>query len=305
MILCPHCRQQVATQWTRDIQFRNLRCTACGEAPAEIDGVTVFAPELASPELDLADEGFSSDFFGDLASAEEKNFWFRGRNKLILWAIKKYCQKFERFIEVGCGTGFVLHAISRSFPKRLMLGTELFTAGLKHAGRRVPEVQLIQMDARNIPFTKEFDLVGAFDVIEHIIDDRKVLSEISRAVKPGGHLVLTVPQHPWLWSKSDTYAKHQRRYSKSELHEKIESAGFEVVRSTSFVSILMPALILSRYLDRLRPNTSYDPMREVTLPSLANWLFERALDAELIAIRTGINFPIGGTRLVVGRLRFK
>ena len=78
------------------------------------------------------------------------------------------------------------------------------------------------MDARRIPFEREFDVVGAFDVLEHIVEDEDVLGQMFKATRPGGGLLVTVPQHPFLWSASDEHAMHQRRYSRAELRRKVE-----------------------------------------------------------------------------------
>ncbi len=276
--------------------LEELNCRTCGKVANLVDGIPTFSPALA-----YEGEGFKEEYFNDLFKAEAENFWFRGRNRLILWSLKKFAPNFTKLLEIGCGTGFVLNAITQAYPGRTILGSEVFVAGLKFATARLPRTQLIQMDARAIPFKDEFDVIGAFDVLEHIEDDRTVLREVARSLKPGGHLLLTVPQHPWLWSQSDTYAKHQRRYTKRGLHGKLKDAGFTIIRSTSFVSLLIPALILSRLLDRIRPSSSYDPMREMALPRTLNSAFESLLTLELHLIRLGLSLPFGGTRLVVAK----
>lgn len=72
-----------------------------------------------------------------------------------------------------------------------------------------------QMDARAIPAEAVFDLIGAFDVIEHIEEDEAALAAIHRALAPGGVAIIAVPQHPWLWSEADDVAHHARRYSRA------------------------------------------------------------------------------------------
>ena len=155
----------------------------------------------------------------------------------------------------------------------------------------------MQMDARQIPYEGEFDVVGAFDVIEHIEEDRQVLASMARALRPRGGLLVTVPQHPWLWSAADDYACHVRRYTKRELHEKIEGAGLRVVRSTSFVSLLLPAMLASRR--RASIGTRFDPVDELRIGPLVNRALETVLRAEVGMIRMGMSFAAGGSRLVV------
>jgi len=77
-------------------------------------------------------------------------------------------------------------------------------------------------------------------------DDELVLSEMFRATKPGGGIIVTVPQHQFLWSVVDEHAFHKRRYSRVDLVSKVERAGFRVARVTSFVSLLLPLMLLSR-----------------------------------------------------------
>ena len=71
---------------------------------------------------------------------------------------------------------------------------------------RVPDVQLYQLDGRRLPFEEEFDVVGAFDVLEHVDDDGLVLAQMHQATKPGGGIIVSVPQHPWLWSAVDEFS---------------------------------------------------------------------------------------------------
>src|SRR5204863_7401731 len=97
-------------------------------------------------------------------------------------------------------------------------------------------------DARALPYRDAFDLVGAFDVLEHIDEDEAVLAEMAAATRRGGGVLITVPQHPWLWSEADDHAHHRRRYSRSALIDKVRSAGLRPVAVTSFVTFLLPVM---------------------------------------------------------------
>jgi len=196
-------------------------CSSCGFSPVLVDGFHAYAPDFAH-----SGGGFKSSYFSELARLEENNFWFRSRSQLILWALDEYCHNFQSILEIGCGTGYVLSGVSKHFPLSTLHGSEIFTAGLNFAAARLPAANLMQMDARKIPFEEEFDVIGAFDVLEHIEDDECVLAQVHAALKPQGLILLTVPQHAWLWSASDKYACHVRRYTASDLHHKIKKAGF-------------------------------------------------------------------------------
>ena len=271
-------------------------CPNCGFTPARIDGFEAYAPEYAH-----GGGGFKADYFVELVHLEEGNFWFRSRNRLILWAIATYGGELESFLEIGCGTGYVLSGVSAAFPNVRLQGSEIFTAGLGFAASRLPSVKIIQADARNIPFDEEFDAVGAFDVLEHIVEDELVLANVRSALRPGGVLFLTVPQHAWLWSKIDEYAQHVRRYRSADLHRKFEIAGFQIVRSTSFVTFLLPAMIASRLFSRADLGTRSDPTREFRIPAVINWAFFHLLAAELALIKRGVDFAVGGSRFVVAK----
>ena len=287
MRVCPGCRQALAgTGWD---------CSGCGYRAVSSAGFITLAPELSRQA-----EGFDPGLFAGLAALEARNFWFRARNRLIVWALRRYFPEFRKFMEVGCGTGFVLEGIAAAFPAAVLWASEAQTEGLAYAAARVPRAQFVQMDARAIPFEDEFDVIGAFDVIEHIDDDEAVLGGMYRATRPGGGVLLTVPQHPFLWSEYDVRARHVRRYTAPELRQKLTRAGFEVVRMTSFVSLLLPLMMLSRRARRT-PQADYDPLDELRISTPVNAVLERVLDAERLLIRAGLDLPAGGSLLAVAR----
>jgi SAM-dependent methyltransferase len=156
------------------------------------------------------------------------------------------------------------------------------------------------MDARRIPFREEFDVIGAFDVLEHIKEDEDVLTQMYQATRSGGGILITVPHHPFLWSASDDFARHARRYKTRELTNRVRKAGFEVLRVTSFVSFLLPLLALSRFKQRVSKQ-AFDPSAEFNINSSINNALEKILEAERTLIRSGLSFPVGGSLLLVGR----
>ena len=235
-----------------------------------------------------------------MARLEEGSFWFRARNEIIVWALNKYAPNFNSFLEIGCGTGYVLAGIARKFPGARLYGSEIFTDGLAFALKRLPSVHLMQVDARRIPIINEFDVVGAFDLLEHIKEDEIALSQIHKALRPSGVMLLTVPQHAWLWSAPDEYAFHKRRYAAAEIHEKVKAAGFRVIRSTSFVTTLLPAMMVSRAFQK-RDGKNFDPSAEFKINPAVNSFFEQMLNVERVGIRLGISYPVGGSRIVVAR----
>src|SRR5262249_29655033 len=197
-------------------------------------------------------------------------------------------------LEVGCGTGFVLEGMRRARPNIELVGAELFEEGLLVARRRLPAMPLVRLDARQLRVEEAFDVVAAFDVLEHIREDALVLARLAAAARPGGGLLVTVPQHPKLWSVADDVAAHVRRYTRQELVRKVEAAGLEVVRVTSFVSMLLPLLALSRILGARTPE-SYEVEREFSSPRIVDRSLEAVMTAERATIRRGGSFPLGGS----------
>nr|CAD6436801.1 class I SAM-dependent methyltransferase [Rhizobium sp. Q54] len=228
------------------------------------------------------------------------NFWFRARNRLIVQLAKKHFPAAGRVIEVGCGTGYVLGGLREAYPRASLVGSEIYSIALDAAQMRAgSRGEIFQMDAREIPFEDEFDLMCAFDVLEHISEDTLVLEQMFNATRIGGGILLSVPQHPFLWSPIDDLSHHKRRYRRHELEAKCKDAGFAVVQTTSFVSTLLPIMAVQRL--RQRRQTEIDPAAELKLFGPLNKALETVLDAERILIAAGVSLPVGGSRFVVAK----
>ena len=286
MKICLSCGHRFAS--------RGWRCSDCGATPQQIGGYYAFAPALARHS-----DGFSADFFPSLFQLESGHFWFATRNRIILWGLQKYLPQTRTFFEVGCGTGFVISSLARALPSLQLSASEILVTGLNFAAGRAPRAEMFQMDARSIPFDSEFDAIGAFDVIEHIEEDDVVLREIWRALKPGGGVLLTVPQHPFLWSPLDDVSFHKRRYTSLELGARLRQAGFEVLHMTSFVSLLLPLMLLSRMQYKIQNHkSSFDELR--ISPAMSR-LFSVVSRLEEWLIKRDISLPAGGSLFAIAR----
>lgn len=236
--------------------------------------------------------------FEHLAAAEASHWWFRARNRILLWVLCRYVGKFENFLEIGCGTGYVLEGVRQAYPHAILFGSEYFEEGLVHARRRIASATLTQIDARTMRESERYDVIGAFDVLEHIEEDEQVLANLSAALKPTGALLITVPQHLWLWSAVDEHACHVRRYTRKDLVDKVTRSGLQVEYVTSFVSCLVPLMWLARVRAR---SQSYDPIDEFQIPGLLNRALEWAMSLELSLLKRGWTFPVGGSLLILAR----
>lgn len=255
---------------------------------------------MVVPDENAERASYDPRHFERLFQLEAKSFWFRGRSDLIEWALGRYFPSARNLLEIGCGTGYVIERLHRAFPEIELSGTDFFEEGLAYARERVgAAVPLAQADATRLDLEDAFDVIGAFDVIEHIDDDRRVLANVHAALRPGGGALLTVPQHRWLWSATDVAACHVRRYARAELVEKLTTAGFEVLRMTSFTSLLLPAM----WLARLRAREHGEVEAELDMPAPLNAIGYATLKLESALIRRGANFAAGGSLLAVARKR--
>lgn len=285
MRVCPACRRVLdAPQW---------RCGACGwEAPVR-DGVATLLPSDGAVA-----EAFSGEQIDNLEAVDPRHFWFAARNQLIAWALARHFPQARTVLEVGCGTGPVLRGLAAARPDLALTGTEVSDHGLRTTARVVPSAALVRADTRSLPYDREFDVVGAFDVLEHIPEHAEAMRVLARAARPGGGVMVTVPQHRWLWSPVDDYSGHQRRYRRGELVALARAAGLQIVLVTSFVSLLLPLMLLSRVMNRGR---AVDPAREFAATTRANGAFMAVMRAELTMIRAGVSWPAGGSLFLVAK----
>jgi ubiquinone/menaquinone biosynthesis C-methylase UbiE len=271
-------------------------CPNCGFAPSSIGGFECFAPELAGGNTDYDPKHFEA-----LMKIEDGSFWFEARNRIILWALRRFFPQARSLMEIGVGTGFVMRAVRGALPEACLSASDVYVEGLRFAAQRLGDsVELLQMDARRIPFRDEFQVMCLFDVLEHIQDDEGVMKELSLVLNPGGGLMITVPQHMFLWGPFDEAGYHKRRYGVRELEDKVKAAGFEVVFKTSFVSLLLPVLYWSRL--RSRRSGKYELSDEQKIHPMVDKCFRAILAVELGLIRWGIRLPAGGSQLLVARI---
>jgi SAM-dependent methyltransferase len=273
-------------------------CPACGRKP-QVKGAFL---QLA-PELDDGDAGYDIASFDFLAGHENQHFWFIARNELIEWLVRKFAAGAKTGLEIGCGTGFVLNAFKSALPHARICGSELHTSGLVHASKRHSNtVELFQMDARKPGLSDALDLVGAFDVLEHIEEDQTVLGECARMLRPGGVLIATVPQHPWLWSSQDDIAHHVRRYKRGQLAERARHSGLVPVYQSSFVTLTFPLMVASRLVKGRGAAASRQREQveaEFKIPKILNQLMLALQRIEHAGRRLGVPLPFGGSQVLV------
>lgn len=252
--------------------------------------------------------GYDPSFFDQVALVEDRHFWFRARNRLIFELSKKISLGLNPgylVMEVGCGTGNILRVLRKACPDGVVIGLELWFDGLRHAQKRASGF-LVQGDIRNCPFRKQFDLVGMFDVLEHLQEEQETLRSIWKLLLPQGRLLLTVPAHQSLWSYFDEAAHHCRRYSADEIRRKLTEAGFEVEFLSQFMMCILPIVWIFRKMSGLRGQPNSDRAKtladkEFRIVPVVNQILTALLNLEARWLSRGHRLPIGTSLVVVSR----
>jgi SAM-dependent methyltransferase len=234
-----------------------------------------------------------------MAKTEQDHWWFCGRRAILQRLIAQYLadKPAQHILEVGAGTGGNLAMLSR-FGK--LSATEMNDEARQIANAR----KQIAVQPGTLPndlpdFPQKFNLICLFDVLEHVEDDTASLSAIRKLLAPDGVILLTVPAHPWLWSRHDKLLHHKRRYTRDSLYAHIDSAGMCVQRFSYFNTFLFPAAVVARLLDRLRRG---EAAYGAEMPSsFVNAALKRIFISEA-ALLARFNLPFGVSMLAIVRL---
>ena len=167
--------------------------------------------------------------------------------------------------------------------------------------------EFVCANLESLPVRADFDLVTAFDVIEHLDEPVVALRSLRAVMKPSAWLVVTVPAHRWLWSAVDVEAHHRRRYTRRALRNELEQAGFKVDSIRAFMGLLLPAMMTKRVIgSRLRlpwrPARRSSIRSELSPPVLVNRLIEVLLAPESLLIRKRVGMPIGTSLVGIARI---
>jgi SAM-dependent methyltransferase len=268
-------------------QSNSYICESCKAVYTAQGGVFVFLDKQKNTD----NEFYPEDAFERMQQLEDY-FWFRGRNKIIGNALLHFLpDKKSTVLEVGCGNGYV-----SSYIKDLgydLSCSDLSMQALQNCKKMNSKGSYYQFDLCRIPFEGHFDCICAFDVLEHL-DDKLAISNIHTALKKNGLLLITVPAHMALWSKTDELAKHKRRYNQQKIKEKLEDNGFITIKSSHFMTLLLPFIFFSRLI--LKKN-AYD---EFKIHPLLNELFLRILELESHLINH-LSLPIGSSIICLAK----
>ncbi|HRA46808.1 MAG TPA: class I SAM-dependent methyltransferase [Thermomicrobiales bacterium] len=171
-----------------------------------------------------------SEYYGEYYEHENNHWWFKWRFDMITEIVEALPRNESfRLLDAGCGTGQMTKLLEKYGDA---VGLELAPEAIAFARKRGVQ-NIVQGSITDPPFPAgSFDLVLSLDVIEHVDNDVQILESLFEIVKPGGHLIVTVPAFQSLWSQHDEINQHKRRYRVPQLRKMIENAGFQTTKVT-------------------------------------------------------------------------
>ncbi len=225
------------------------------------------------------------DFRDYQAGLDRNHFWFKGKMGLVHDLLSQVITKQQpiKILNVGAGTGDDLSLIKK-FGIVYVLDVD------QQALDMIPDGIVAEKkcaDVCSIPYeSQSFDVVVAFDVMEHVLDDRTMINEIYRVLKPQGFYIFTVPAFNFLYSGHDQALHHFRRYNKKMIAPLM--ADFKKITQGYWFFFLFAPAALNRILCRKSKSLSI-----FRIPHLLNMLFSRILAFENWSIRHGLRYPFG------------
>jgi len=236
-----------------------------------------------------------------LFRVEQSHWWHIGRRRILAGFVEEICRRVTdrrpRILDVGCGTGANLLMLSKYGDAE---GVDISEDALAFCRER--GLDKVKLGAgEELPYENgTFDLVTAFDVVEHMDDDLAGLKEMRRVLRPGGRVLLFVPAFMFLWGLQDDVSHHRRRYRMSELRRALEEAGFEIERTTyANITFFLPILLM-RKLMRFT-GIKAESENNINVSAL-NGVLGRMLGAESLILKF-MNLPFGVSGLCVARVK--
>jgi len=237
------------------------------------------------------------DVYRRIREVEQQHWWFAARRKILADQIERMeLPEQARILEVGCGTGGNLPML-RTFGE--VSAVEPDDEARAYAASQSGIAVQSGLLPEGLPdFGAPFDLIAAFDVIEHVEADVASLTALTGRLTPGGRLIATVPANRWMWSDHDVRHHHKRRYALKEFREAARSAGLEVVKASYFNTFLFPPISAVRLLKIV---TGSKGGEDEAMPSpWLNGALTSVFGAEKGVLRT-LDFPFGVSILLIGR----
>ncbi len=234
---------------------------------------------------------------------EDSHWWFVGRRAILETFLRGIVATTDadkdvrippRILDIGCGTGANLEMLAQFGSAE---GVDVSDDALEFCLRKGLKVQ--KGLAESLPYTDEtFDITTALDVVEHLDDDIAGLKEMHRVTKIGGHSLIFVPAFMWLWGVQDDISNHRIRYTKKQIVDRIEKAGFTVERATYANFTFFAPILGGRTLMKV---TGIKPESENNVNvSALNGVLGKLFSAERLWLKR-FNFPFGVSIVIQAR----
>ena len=219
---------------------------------------------------------------------EDKHWWFQGRQAILESICKRYINPPARILDIGCGIGNILKALSSLGD---CYGMDHDRTMIDYARKRGLNISWGSLPIHFHAFNL-FDVILLFDVLEHCDEEALALKNIKFHLKSDGLFILTVPAYQWLWSSHDVVNEHKRRYTRGSLIRLLKKNGFKIWESTYFNTLLFPLVILGKFF--FRHKDGHIEIPHLVINSMLKKIFK--LEAKILKY---LSFPFGGSILIV------
>jgi SAM-dependent methyltransferase len=229
---------------------------------------------------------------------EDRHWWFRGRRRAIVELGMRLAPRGGSVVDVGCGTGADIAAFPPSYRRH---GIDIAPTAVEFARENHPGVtfEVGAVPEAGVEAIGGADLVLLCDVLEHIEDDEGFLRALVSLMKPGAHLLLTVPADPRLWSPHDEVYGHYRRYTRSTLAATLGVAPARARLLAPFNRRLYPVARAARAVSALRGRGWGSESSDLALPwAPVNAALERVFAGEASGLAAALD---SGREEVAGR----